>query len=213
MRQNSESTTTPLALPSQGRKRMSDPGFVSWRAGSGTHVLAPAPSPGRVFGLLIPDLAGLKSSSRSATACSRLYRSPILCFGAFDGGSRSTGERSRATVQRVCSAKVSIFFAPLEFTPAKDAVNNRIVGALYHAGIQIVLLDRRSAPCFSVPKYDLVGIDNRRAGFLITHHLLRHGVKRIAFCLDRCLANRWLSRSIVLEWRKPGAGSCSSRRP
>lgn len=30
-------------------------------------------------------------------------------------------------------------------------------------------------------KYDLVGIDNWRAGFLITHHLLRHGVKRVAF--------------------------------
>jgi DNA-binding LacI/PurR family transcriptional regulator len=30
-------------------------------------------------------------------------------------------------------------------------------------------------------KYDLVGIDNRRAGFLITQHLLLHGVKRVAF--------------------------------
>jgi GntR family transcriptional regulator of arabinose operon len=31
-------------------------GLVSRRAGSGTHVLAPAASTGRVFGLLIPDL-------------------------------------------------------------------------------------------------------------------------------------------------------------
>jgi GntR family transcriptional regulator of arabinose operon len=60
-------------------------------------------------------------------------------------------------VQRVCSAKVSILFAPLEFTPAKDAVNNRIVGALDHAGIQIVLLDRLSAPCFSVPNMTSLG--------------------------------------------------------
>ncbi len=31
-------------------------GLVSRRAGSGTHVLTPETSPGRVFGLLIPDL-------------------------------------------------------------------------------------------------------------------------------------------------------------
>jgi DNA-binding LacI/PurR family transcriptional regulator len=30
-------------------------------------------------------------------------------------------------------------------------------------------------------KYDLVGIDNRRAGFVITQHLLLHGAKRVAF--------------------------------
>jgi DNA-binding LacI/PurR family transcriptional regulator len=91
--------------------------------------------------------------------------------------------------------KVSgVFFAPLEFTPAKDAVNNRIVAALDHAGIQIVLLDRCYAPCFLRSKYDLVWIDNRRAGFLITHHLLGHGVKRIAFVAKPLSASTVVSR-------------------
>jgi DNA-binding LacI/PurR family transcriptional regulator len=43
-------------------------------------------------------------------------------------------------------------------------------------------------------KYDLVGIDNRRAGFLITHHLLRHGVKRIAFVAKPLSASTVVSR-------------------
>lgn len=39
-----------------------------------------------------------------------------------------------------------VFFAPLESTPAKDAVNNRIVSAFDLVGIQVVLLDR----CYAV---------------------------------------------------------------
>jgi len=97
--------------------------------------------------------------------------------------------------------KVSgVFFAPLEFTLAKDAVNSRIVKALNHAGIQIVLLDRRYSPCFLRSKYDLVGIDNRRAAFLITHHLLRHGVKRISFVAKPLSASTVASR--IADYRE-----------
>ena len=30
-------------------------------------------------------------------------------------------------------------------------------------------------------RYDMVGIDNRRAGFLVTEHLLRHGCQKLVF--------------------------------
>jgi DNA-binding LacI/PurR family transcriptional regulator len=43
-------------------------------------------------------------------------------------------------------------------------------------------------------KYDLVGIDNRRAGFLITQHLLLHGVKRVAFIAKPLSASTVLAR-------------------
>jgi DNA-binding LacI/PurR family transcriptional regulator len=96
---------------------------------------------------------------------------------------------------RYVAQKVSgVFFAPLECTPEKDAVNKRIVSALDRAGIQVVLLDRCYAPYSMRSKYDLVGIDNRRAGFLITQHLLLHGVKRVAFIAKPLSASTVLAR-------------------
>ena len=74
-----------------------------------------------------------------------------------------------------------VFFAPLELTPDKDAVNSRIIAAFEAAGIPIVLLDRSTLPYGRREAHDLVGIDNRRAGYQITEHLLRLGTQRVAF--------------------------------
>jgi len=62
-RYNTSRITVAKAL-----KELQLQGLVSRRAGSGTHVLAPATSSGHVFGLLIPDLGGRRSSNRSAMA-------------------------------------------------------------------------------------------------------------------------------------------------
>ena len=74
-----------------------------------------------------------------------------------------------------------MFFAPLEGAPDKDAVNTRIAAALDEARIPVVLLDRTVLPYPRRGQHDLVGIDNRRAGYLITDHLLRRGCRRLAF--------------------------------
>jgi GntR family transcriptional regulator, arabinose operon transcriptional repressor len=60
-------------------------------------------------------------------------------------------------------------------------VNRRIAHALDEARIPIVLLDRTVVPYPQRGHHDLVGIDNRRAGYVITAHLLRLGCRRIAF--------------------------------
>jgi GntR family transcriptional regulator of arabinose operon len=159
-------------------------GLVSRRAGSGTHVLSPVTSSGHVFGLLIPDLGRTEIFE---PICHGMMQSPLskphsLLWGHSMGEASQQEKEAEQLCHQYIAQKVSgIFFAPLEFTPAKDAVNNRIVAALDRAGIPIVLLDRCYAPYSMRSKYDLVGIDNRRAGFLITQHLLRHGSKRIAF--------------------------------
>jgi DNA-binding LacI/PurR family transcriptional regulator len=172
-------------------------GLVSRRAGSGTHVLAPAASTGRVFGLLIPDLGRTEIFE---PICHGMMQSPLSKpHSLLWGHSMGEAAQQEKEAEHLCSQYVrqrvsGVFFAPLEFTPAKDAVNNRIVAALDRAGIQIVLLDRCYAPCFLRSKYDLVGVDNRRAGFLITHHLLCHGVKRIAFVAKPLSASTVASR-------------------
>jgi GntR family transcriptional regulator, arabinose operon transcriptional repressor len=172
-------------------------GLVSRRAGSGTHVLAPRLSSGHVFGLLIPDLGRTEIFE---PICHGMMQSSIskphsLLWGRSMDDSAQQEKEAEQLCHKYIAQKVSgVFFAPLEFTPEKDAVNRRIVSALDRAGIQIVLLDRCYAPYSMRSKYDLVGIDNRRAGFLITQHLLMHGVKRVAFVAKPLSATTVMAR-------------------
>jgi len=69
----------------------------------------------------------------------------------------------------------------VEHTPNQEAVNLRITEALSAAGIPIVLVDRCICRYPDRSRYDLVGIDNRRAGFTLTRHLLAAGCRRIVF--------------------------------
>ncbi|NYF78314.1 GntR family transcriptional regulator [Granulicella arctica] len=172
-------------------------GLVSRRAGSGTHVLAPARTTGHLFGLLIPDLGRTEIFE---PICHGMMQSPLskahsLLWGHAMGDAALQEREAEQLCRQYIEQKVSgVFFAPLEFTPAKDAVNHRIVSALEKAGVAVVLLDRCYAPYPLRSKYDLVGIDNRRAGFLITQHLLRLGLRRIAFVAKPLSASTVVAR-------------------
>jgi GntR family transcriptional regulator of arabinose operon len=74
-----------------------------------------------------------------------------------------------------------VFFAPLELTEDMDRVNRSVIAAMEAAGIPIVLLDRDIVAFPQRSRFDLVGIDNRRAGFLISNHLIDLGCRRIDF--------------------------------
>lgn len=159
-------------------------GLVSRRAGSGTHVLSPARVEGRVFGLLIPDLGRTEIFE---PICHGMMRSPLarphsLLWGHAMGEAEQQEREAEDLCRHYIAQKVSgVFLAPLELTPKKDVVNQRIVDAYRRAHIPVVLLDRCVAPYPQRSPFDLVGIDNRRTGFLMTQHLLRLGARRLAF--------------------------------
>jgi DNA-binding LacI/PurR family transcriptional regulator len=52
---------------------------------------------------------------------------------------------------------------------------------LENAGIPIVLLDRCFEPYPDRSNFDLIGIDNHRAGYVLTRHLLQTGARNIVF--------------------------------
>ncbi len=159
-------------------------GLVERRAGSGTFVKVPRAAAGLSFGLLIPDLG---ETEIFEPICQGMMASPLarqhaLLWGSESGAAGSKEERAWELCRQYVERKVSgVFFAPLELTPAKDEVNRRIAQALDEAGIPVVLLDRTVVPYPERGHHDLVGIDNRRAGYLVTEHLLRLGARRIAF--------------------------------
>lgn len=163
-------------------------GLIERRAGSGSYVRGQreASASRLAFGLLIPDLGDteiLEPIVRSLTSA------PAAKEHGFYSGSApsdlSPEQREQAALDR-CRQYVErdvagVFFAPLELTPHKDAINARIIETLDAAGIPVVLLDRSVVPYGQPEPHDLVGIDNRRAGYQITDHLLRLGARRVAF--------------------------------
>jgi len=162
-------------------------GLVERRAGSGTYVLGARRQP-RVqalsFGLLVPELG---QTEILEPICQGVVNAPAARDHAIVSGGAATGPEHKEEIawarcrQYIDRRVAGVFFAPLELTPGKDAVNTRITTALKKAGIPVVLLDRPAQPYGARDDHDLVGIDNRRAGYRIAEHLLRAGSQRVAF--------------------------------
>jgi len=159
-------------------------GLVDRRPGSGTYVKRPVPSDGLSFGLLIPDLGETEifESICQGMMASPLAKQQALLWGSSASPGASKDQRAWHACRQYIERKVSgVFFAPLELEPQKDQINAEMGRALDDTGIPVVLLDRTLLPYPERGHHDLVGIDNRRAGYVITSHLLRLGARRVGF--------------------------------
>jgi len=161
-------------------------GLVDRRPGSGTYVRTQprtSEAAALTFGLLVPDVdrtAVLAEMCRALTAASS-ERGHAVLWGTPAGEHGMEAAAWHMCQQQVAREVAGAFFAPLEHTPSKDAVNRRIARAFDDAGIPVVLLDRPVEPYGRHEPHDVVGIDNRRAGFRITSHLLAAGATRVGF--------------------------------
>ena len=159
-------------------------GLVERRVGSGTYVRGKGPAAGESFGLLIPDLGETEifEPMCQGMMASPLAREHALLWGGAEGGEMDKPARAWTLCRQYLERRVSgVFFAPLETAPAREDVNHRIVRALDAARIPVVLLDRDIWPYPERSAHDLVGIDNRRAGYVVTEHLLKMGARRVSF--------------------------------
>ena len=180
-------------------------GLVERRAGSGTFVrtTGKTDSTGQVFGLLIPDLG---ETEIFEPICQGMMRSSqarqhVLLWGDLDESADSKGEGAWALCQQYIARRVAgVFFAPLEHIPERDEFNRRIADAFDEARIPLVLLDRAVVPWPRRGNHDLVGLDNRRAGYTITEHVLRLGCRRLAFVARPDAASTVDAR--VAGWRE-----------
>ncbi len=160
-------------------------GLVARRVGSGTYVQKTRAEGDTVtFGVLVPDAV---DTDIFEPMLEGLMTAPQERRVAFVRNGLPPQPEARADAAwAVCQEYVDrgvagVFFAPLEGLPQADRVNRRIVDAFDAAHIPVVLLDRSVYPYPLRGPYDLIGIDNRRAGYLATAHLLAAGATRIAF--------------------------------
>lgn len=159
-------------------------GIVTRRVGSGTFVSTSSSTGSHVFGLLIPELG--QTEIFEAICKGMMEAQEAMHHSLLWGNAVPQEQDKEQAAEQLCehyiAQKVSgVFFAPVEFSTNRFQANHRIVAALDRARIPVVLLDRCLEPYPQRSKYDLIGIDNRRTGYLATEHLIKTGAKRIAF--------------------------------
>lgn len=162
---------------------LAEQGLVARRPGSGTYVRFPTTENGYFLGLLIPELGQTEIFEPicQGMAHAREGARHELVWGNVPRD-LPKDRQAESLCEQYIERKVSgVFFAPLELTEGKDEVNWRIAEAFDRARIPVVLLDRDLCAYPRRSHYDVVGIDNRRAGYLITEHLLSLGCRRVAF--------------------------------
>ncbi len=173
---------------------LKEQGLVERIAGSGTYVRSRSSKASTVlFGLLIPDLG---ETEIFEPICQGMAVAPqeSIQYGLLWGQTGSNGATKEEQAVGLCGQFIEqrvsgVFFAPLELTPAKDETNRKIVSALDKAQIPIILLDRGILPFPRDTHYDLVGINNRRAGYLAAEHLFSRGCRKLLFVADLSAAS------------------------
>ncbi len=166
-------------------KELQFEGMVERRAGSGTYVLPKKKCHGHLFGLLIPGLGETEIFEPMCQGMAKAGRrgGHALLWGH---STQSEDEDKEFLAHQLCDDYITrrvsgVFFAPLEAVPNKDAINCLIAERLSHAGIAVVLLDRCIYSWPTRSRFDLVGIDNVRGGYVMANHLLNQGVARPIF--------------------------------
>lgn len=166
-------------------------GIIERRAGSGTFVrnnkgVAAAT---RQIGLLIP---GLGTTEIFEIICGELAslgrRSEYTLLWGGSSHPRLDLDGSCEHARELCDQFIErrvtgVFFAPFELTVGKDEINRTIAERFSETGIPVVLLDRDLAPFPLSSRFDVVGLDNVAAGFLLAEHLIKLGSQRIAFVM------------------------------
>jgi GntR family transcriptional regulator of arabinose operon len=157
-------------------------GRITGIAGSGNFVRES--SAGLLFGLLIPNLGegDIFESICRGMASAPEAGSHALLWGHTTGPETGIEEQALQLCEQYIARKVAgVFFVPIELTSRKDEVNAQICAMLTAARIPVVLLDRCIAKFHERSQFDVVGIDNRRAGYLATECLLKVGCRDVAF--------------------------------
>ena len=164
-------------------------GLIERRAGSGTYVRSPSPGQSRLctLGLLVPGLSTTEIFQIICGEIASLAR--VLDYGLLWGGSTDPREDSDASLEHaetLCKQFIErrlsgVFFAPAELESKQAEFNQRLAESLRGAGVPVVLIDRDLMGFPDRSDFDLVGLDNVTAGYMVAKHLIKLGCTRLFF--------------------------------
>ncbi len=164
-------------------------GLVERRRGAGTFVLHAASIAQQALGIFV---TGFGQDEFFEPICNQLAKSigehsfEINWGQLHSDVTQDRGKAAEKTCLRLIQQKVSgVFFQPIEMVPGMGDVNKRIIKAFDKARIPVVLIDTDFVRFPDRSNYDLVGIDNRRVGYVLADYLISLGCNRIDFIAHR----------------------------
>ena len=160
-------------------------GLLQGRSGSGTYLSDLAKSDAGFLGLIMPDTGW----NRFFAALGRGIEKAVREEGYTLLKETPTGEddatRAKEMVdfaKELAQRRVrGVLFEPFDSYAGSAETTARILAILKSARIPVVLLDRDVVPLPRRSDYDLVGIDNFRAGYVAAEHLIGRGARTIHF--------------------------------
>lgn len=163
-------------------------GLIERKVGDGSYVIYKQPEAMNI-GLLIPGLGDQYSIFNPICAnlanFAQQNNAHIIWGLSISEESAQLRDTIDQATQRYIDSKVAgIVYVPAHLRSEKDHFNKTILHKLDKANIPVVLLDRDIVQFPDRSKYDLVTIDNFRAGYLVTKHVLESGIKRIDFITE-----------------------------
>ncbi|HTI71406.1 MAG TPA: GntR family transcriptional regulator [Candidatus Limnocylindria bacterium] len=186
-----------VSRPTVGRalKDLQEQGLVERRKGSGTYI-RPDKGSGHPrhdgipqLGLIIPSLRHTEIFEPICGELASLSR--VHGFGLWSGAEIAPVGESKMTVEEaeaLCGRFIEqgvrgVFFVPFEHQADREAANRRITERLKQAGIPVVLLDRDIGAFPHRSAFDLAGVDNFEGGYLLAEHLIKLGMRRLAYVM------------------------------
>jgi LacI family transcriptional regulator len=158
-------------------------GLLERRPGAGSFVRVASVPVTRPLGILIPQL---DRSSIFGPMCGEITRAAqrhgfhVFWTTVPEWDARGPAEPMQQLCRQFIEQKLAgVFFAPIEFAAQREPVNRETAESLDQAGIAVVLLDRDLTAFPNRSKFDLVGVDNYRIGYLQTEYLLGLGCRQI----------------------------------
>jgi LacI family transcriptional regulator len=129
-----------------------------------------------IFSQIVPEISMFASQEKMALV---LGHSPFLDRHTF---ANEAFESCNDFIKRGVNG---IFFLPFETSDETIVINQQIVERFMSANIRVVLLDRDITDDMTQrSQFDIVGLDNSRAAYVLTSHLIEHGCKKIHFLTE-----------------------------
>jgi len=160
-------------------------GLVKKKIGFGTTVVFNKDKKKYIFGLLLPGSGESEIFSEISDHILELSKQKdITCLweGTIANNAEMRQDLIMKNIQHYIDNKVDlVIFSPLERTSRSNFLNEKICKMLDEESIPLILIDRDIFPFPKRSKYDIIGIDNFRAGYLMTDHLIKSGCENIYF--------------------------------
>lgn len=170
-------------------------GMIERRAGSGTYVSSADGRRAGVrgslpqLGMIVPYLRQTEIFVPILGELASLARGNDYDF--WPGVMASPVSDAHMTVQEaeaLCERFIErgvrgVFFVPFEHQADREVANRRITERLRQAGIPVVLIDRDLGGFPNRSAHDLVGIDNFAGGYMLAEHLIKLGLRRLAYVM------------------------------